>query len=251
MSNLILHCGAQHIDRTALYGLPDPESQGRWHQPIHHADFLDQVEGALTRHGYQINAEALGLTPDGNRLFGVMEVQHQALQVFNGTSYTLGLRGSHDRSLSRGLATGSRVFVCDNLAFNGEQVMNTKQTTHVFDRLPRLIDDMIQRLREAFALQFQQLDSYAGTRISSTQADAAILELGRQGIVNWGELGKVTAEWDTPTHPEFAEDGPTVWRLFNAATEALKPRNPEHPRLPKLAPKTVKLHTICDQLAAA
>ena len=30
------------------------------------------------------------------------------------------------------------------------------------------------------------------------------------------------AEWRNPRHPNFARDGKTGWRLFNAVTEALK-----------------------------
>nr|MBS0019438.1 hypothetical protein [Gammaproteobacteria bacterium] len=48
----------------------------------------------------------------------------------------VGLRGSYDQTLPRGLAVGSRVFVCDNLAFSGEVTIKTKQTTFIGQRLP-------------------------------------------------------------------------------------------------------------------
>ena len=38
-------------------------------------------------------------------------------------------------------------------------------------------------------------------------------------------LPKVVEEWRTPCHEEFTDDGPTLWRLFNGFTEALKGRN--------------------------
>jgi len=40
----------------------------------------------------------------------------------------VGLRNSHDKSFPIGIAFGSRVFVCDNLAFIGDQVIRRKHT---------------------------------------------------------------------------------------------------------------------------
>ena len=249
MSNLMLHCGAHAIDRSALLSLPEPVSMGPRHRPVHHADFIEVVEGELLRAGYDIKDQAMGVTPDGARLFGVMDIEHRNLPTFDGGAYTIGFRGSHDQTISRGLSAGSHIFVCDNMAFNGEVVMNTKQTTEILSRLPLMIREMIEKLDGAFRHQVVQLDAYRANQITQREADAAILEIGRQGIVNWGELGKVVEEWDTPSHEEHAEGGHNVWRLFNAATETLKLRNPTHPRLMNLAPKTVRLHAICDELA--
>ena len=127
--------------------------------------------------------------------------------------------------------------------------MSTKHTTFIHERLPVLIEDMISRLGIRFDKLREQVDQYRLAQVSKSAADAAIVEMGRRNVINWSELGKVVAEWDEPTHEEHAEDGNNVWRLFNAATEVMKPRNPDHPRLPHLAPKTIELHSICDQLA--
>jgi hypothetical protein len=47
-------------------------------------------------------------------------------------------------------------------------------------------------------------------------------------------------EWRQPRHPEFAKDGKTAWRFFNAATEALKGN------LPALPMRTQDLHGLLD-----
>lgn len=250
MSNLMLHCGANLIERNALYGLPEPTSLGKRHSPVHHADFVDMLEGSLRASGFAMHDLAVGVTHNGNRLFGLAEVGVPGLPATLDTAHTIGFRGSHDQTVARSIAAGANVFVCDNLSFSGEVVMNTKQTSRVHDRLPAMIEQMLERLRVVFGRQNEQFDSYRTTQITPSAADAALLALGRENIINWSELGKVVAEYEHPTHPEHAEDGETVWRLFNAATEVLKPRNPEHPRLPTLPSKTIKLHRICDKLAA-
>ena len=159
------------------------------------------------------------------------------------------MRGSHDKSLPRGLAGGSRVFVCDNLSMSGELLLKTKQTTNVHQRLPVLIQDMVLQLGATLQHQVKQFETYRRTQINDGRANDAMIELGRRKVVNWSEMGKVVDEWDFPSHDEHAEDGDSVWRLFNAVTETLKIRNPAHPRLPALAPKTAILHRICDQLS--
>lgn len=251
MNGLILHCGARAIDRTALYALPEPEPMGRFHAPIHHADFIEQVEGTIVDHGYDIVDQAFGVTNEGARLFGLMSVQHQALAAFDGGEFVIGFRGSHDQSLPRGLAAGSRIFVCDNLAFSGEVVMHTKQTTNLHLRLPMLLDEMVATLGLRFESQVKQFESYRGTQITDGLASQALVHMARNGVINWSELGKVDEQWRDPAHAEHAEDGASVWRLFNAATQVMKIRNKEHPRLPQLAPKTQVLHDICDELVAA
>ena len=247
--SLVLHCGAQHVTREQIQALPQPQALGPKHAPIHHADFIREVEGELVEAGYNLTEQAFGMTPDGNRLFGTMAVEHPLYQGFEGGQFIVGLRGSNDNTFARELSAGTRVFVCDNLAFSGLVQMRTKQTTFIRGRLPRLIEDMIADLEVHFSRTVKQVDQYRLTQIPTSAADAAILEMGRQNIVNWSELGKVVKEWDEPSHEEHAEDGRSVWRLFNAATETMKLRNPEHPRLATLAPKTVKLHRICDELA--
>jgi glycerol-3-phosphate responsive antiterminator len=51
----------------------------------------------------------------------------------------VGIRGSYDQSMSRMLGVGSRVFVCDNMAFSTEVSIATKQTTNIGSRLPGLM----------------------------------------------------------------------------------------------------------------
>jgi hypothetical protein len=223
--------------------------QGPRHCPIAHSEFVDEVEGELVAQGYELRDTAFGVTKGGDRFFGLANVVHQDLRGFDGGEFVIGFRGSHDQSLPRGLAGGSRVFVCDNLAFSGELVLHTKQTTNIHQRLPILLQDMVHQLGTTLQHQVKQFDAYRTTRISQSEANDAILELGRRNVVNWSELGKVVDEWDNPSHDEHAEDGDTVWRLFNAATETLKIRNPAHPRVPLLVPKTTTLHRICDQLS--
>lgn len=246
MNGLILHCGASRIERHELMAMPEPKAQGERHQPVHHGDYVEMVDAALKDAGLTVAEEAFGVTREGARFFGMMRITGPSI-VDGGDEYgfTLGLRGSHDRSLDRSLAAGGHVFVCDNLAFSGDHRVGTRQTTNVLDRLPEMIRGLIFEAGGWSERLAEQYDSYKRKMLTAEKADALLTGMVRRGVVVPSEMGRLIDAWDSPPHAEFEE--PNVWRAFNAATEVLKPRNPETPRIATLAPKTVKLHELCDE----
>jgi hypothetical protein len=232
----MLHCGANAINRAELYGvLPIHGALGARHNPVPYGEFVDLVTENLQHAGYRIKEESYGVLADGNRFFGLLELEPAALpagRVLEGEyiaakdwALTVGLRGSYDQTLPRGLAVGSRVFVCDNQAFSGEVVMQTKQTTHIRDRLPRLVGQAVQQVGGLERAQDLRFETYRETPLHKRHGDAAIIELVRRQAINPSQVGRVVAEWDTPSHEEHlhAAKGRTVWTLHNAVTEALKP----------------------------
>ena len=116
-SNLILHCGARAIDRTTLANIPCPQATETWH-PIPHIRLVEEVQRSLAASNMRIVNESYGVTEDNGRMFGLLEIAN--CQEMTDYAYVIGVRGSLNKSLSRGLAVGSSVFVCDNLAFSSE-----------------------------------------------------------------------------------------------------------------------------------
>ena len=97
-ANLCLHCGANKIEREQLGTVATPERTATW-VPIPHHRLLAGVQDSLTRSGLHVVTEAHGLSKDGNRYFGL-------LQVANGTNpdgfgLVVGVRNSHDKSVRR------------------------------------------------------------------------------------------------------------------------------------------------------
>jgi hypothetical protein len=116
------------------------------------------------------------------------------------------------------------VLVCSNLCFHGDLgVFSTRQTLNVWDRLPGLVESALQRLPQLAERNERRFDRYRMFEIKPRHGDAALVELRRRGAFSTAQLGRAIQEWDEPTHEEHAEDGHTLWRLFNASTEALKP----------------------------
>jgi hypothetical protein len=248
MNGLILHAGAQAIDRFALGQLPQPKPLGPRHNPLPFAEDVRLVTEELAQHGLVSTDEAFGVTytKDGDpaRFFGVLELASERTDH----SLVVGLRGSYDQSISRGLAVGSRVFVCDNLAFSGEVTYQTKQTTHIADRLPRMIAEAALKVPALAELQNVRFDKYRLAEIKPRWGDAALVELVRREVLNSQTFLRAVQEWDQPSHEEHAEDGFTAWRLHNAVTEAIKARDPERPNVLPVWDRTIKLTRFLDEV---
>ena len=117
MINLCLHCGARRVDRELVERSRTPPSSATW-VPVPHHRLLGQVESTLTAGGLTVVNEAHALWNDGERYFGLLEVQNGHASSEYGL--VVGLRNSHDKSFPAAIGLGSGVFVCDNLAFSAE-----------------------------------------------------------------------------------------------------------------------------------
>src|SRR5262249_15582409 len=115
--NLCLHYGSQSVSRDRVATVATPPRTRSW-VPIAHAGLLDGVQTALERSGLHVVNEARGLSREGARYFGLLQLSNgQPAQDFG---LVVGLRNSHDKPFPAGLVVGAAVFVCDNLSFSGE-----------------------------------------------------------------------------------------------------------------------------------
>lgn len=252
--SLMLHAGAHAINRDQLAALPLPNARGARHAIRPFINDVEIVADCLNEFGFEIGEEAYGVkTAAGlpTQFFGAIEVRPKALvgEVIPADEFalTIGMRGSYDQSLPRGLAVGSRVFVCDNLAFSGEVNLHTKQTTYIGQRLPAMLRDAVARVPQMAQAQVVRFDAYKNSAIKPRVGDAALIEMVRREIINPSQLGRAIQEWDQPTHPEHAAHGFSVWRLMQSVTEAIKPVNPDRAHIPAAWDRTMKLTSFLDE----
>lgn len=229
---LILHKGATHVTYEDLRGIPTPEPTSS-HVPIPHHEIVELMRYTLGFYGHQITEEHHGITPDGSRYFGLLTLSSQYGEYCD----MLGLRNSHDRSFPVGIAFGARVMVCDNLSLMADHVIKRKHTVKAKKELPGLIQEIIQPLQAQRLVQNQKLLTYQQTPLSMPQADHAIMEMYRRGVINLQRIGEVVNAWNNPPH-DWGDR--TAWRLFNATTLALEGRVAENPKC------TQELHAVID-----
>ena len=238
MTNLMLHCGASKIERGALATIPTPQPTESWF-PIPHTTLIERVEQTLGATNMRVVNEAHGLSADGLRYFGLLEVAN--CQATEDYAYVLGLRNSHDKRFPAGLAVGASVFVCDNLSFSGEIKIGRKHTRHLDRDLPRLVSSAVGQLADRWHEQARRIAAYRSHEIGDKQAHDLILRALEARAITLTQIPRILTEWRAPRHVEFRVDGKTAWRFFNAVTEAAKGSG-----LWSLPTRTQALHALLD-----
>jgi hypothetical protein len=250
----MLHCGAHYVNRAAVEAAPVPEALGRFHCPTPHIGFVNLVEEQLDKHNLAITEEGFGLTNDGNRFFGLLQLDHQTADY----STMLALRSSHDESFARGVAIGNRVFICDNLSMTGSHVIKTKNTKRVMERLPGLVSEAVAHLPAEIERQDKLIEQLKQLDLSGILAENLIVEMVRRSIVPPSRIGKVINIWDNERgagddedyEPRYLVNGEaTAWCLFNAATQVLKPSG-QRGNVPAAIDRTLDLtHLFEEEMA--
>jgi hypothetical protein len=230
--SLMLHAGAEAVSYDQLRAITTPEGTAT-HLPVPHHEVVELVRYTLGFYGHEITDEAHALTADGARYFGLMSLR----SPYGDYTDTVGLRNSHDKSFPIGIAFGSRVFVCDNLAFIGDHVIRRKHTVKAKRELPGLVTEIVQPLQAQRIAQNQKLLAYHHAPLTDAAADHAILTMYREDIIGVQRIADVVEQWERPSH-DWGDK--TAWRLFNAATFALAGKVAESPDLTK------QLHRVID-----
>ena len=82
-------------------------------------------------------------------------------------------------------------------------------------------------------------DAYKNTILTTDRARSLMVEAVKRGVIGCTALPAVLGAWESMPHAEFRD--PSVWRLFNAVTEAGKTWTPT-----RLLKGTKALHQLCD-----
>ena len=240
MKGLMLHCGGQLKSRDEVFSVPLPEATSSY-VPLPHESLITRIEKQLRFEGVTIRDEKLALNKDGQRLFGLIQVE---LPTFVGEKYgcVLGLRNSYDKSCSAGLVIGATVFVCDNLSFHGSHInFQRRHTPNMLRDLSWIVSEDVGKLPVLFADQSRTFNTYRQTMLTDKQAHDLVIRCFDRGGLNGSDIVGVLKEWREPRHEQFAEDGKSAWRLFNAATETIKGD------LWRLPVRTRAIHEVLDE----
>jgi hypothetical protein len=239
MSNQVMELSqykCETVNRPALEGVVLPPATDTY-QPIGHDWLLNLLEDGVRDMGFAFGHEHHGLSHDGARYFGLIELRGVST-VADGYSFQMGVRNSLDKRFGAQVAFGAQVMVCANLCFGGTYMLGRKHTTYIERDLPALVEQTLERIPELSKAQDDRFGAYKEHPLSQRNADHLVMNMLRAGAVNSARIEKVIKEWDEPT---FEHGDRTVWRMFNAATQALKGCN-----IHEMPPRTIKLQEVCD-----
>lgn len=236
---LILHCGARQVERQELDLIEAPPPTDTWF-PLAHRVVLDRVLNTLNDAGFQVRRQQFGLSKDDNQFFGTLDL---ANDISDGVSLAVGIRNSTDKTLPIGLTAGSRVFVCDNMAFASDILVVRKHTRHGEKRFGHAIAAAVSQLHQYLGMEARRVAWMRDAEVEEDKANSLILQTYEQGIIGARLLPEVIHEWREPKHDEFKPR--TMWSLLNAFTEVLKDRQRTQPA--RAAEETIRLQSLLTQ----
>ena len=236
---MLLHCGAELVDRREVYDVPTPTGTHTWY-PLAHAGLIHEVETQLQSAGFELNGEHHALSHDGARYFGLFEVTTPG-RPERDYSWTVALRNSHDKVFPAGLAAGTKVFCCDNLAFCGEVTISRKHTRFAARDLRHLTARAVGKLGDHFHQIDERIAAYRGRRITQPQAHDLVIKAVDCRAITPSQIPGMLKEWREPSHDDFRPRN--AWSLFNAGTECMKGTNPN-----TIVNRTQALHCLFDGL---
>lgn len=231
MTGLMLHAGGYTASLADITNVSTP-SPTTTHFPISHRWFLDQVLDALSYNGYEVASQQHGLMGKGGEdYFGVITLNKPSQS--GDYTHVLGLRNSHRHRFSAQAVLGTRVFVCDNLAFRGDNAVMKfarKHTAFIRRDFPRICIDRIAELPAYFADTDMQIAAWKnlalGTNADDVRRNAADLCMTAltKGATNGRLLPRVWHEFNREDGPggHTSLKGSSLWSLFNAFTEVEK-----------------------------
>jgi len=236
---LCVHAGAKIVDLATLRSVPLPE-ETRSYMPVGHYEVIEMVRDhvsqsfTIAKEQYAMSVQTKGVTL-GHKMFGFMELAHSASDY----TTTLGIRNSYDKSMPFGITVGSRVFVCDNMAFIGDYFQFRRHTRYVWQDLPEKLCKVMGDIPALIAAQDEAFARYKEIEFKPMQAHDFVVRAALEGVVTSDKILKVLEEYKEPSHKEFAE--PSLWALLNAFTETMKGSN-----VFALADRTQALYKLAD-----
>jgi hypothetical protein len=230
MSQSILS-GSNRVTEAEVIQVPAVPFTNSFH-PMHHRQIIDAIRSGVVATGLEIVKTEYVLANNGNRMFGVWDLSGGNDEL----CWSIGIRNSMDKSMALGITAGTRVFVCDNLAFSGEFVEFRRHTKGlVFDELEfmayRAMKKMVANLTR-FQAWHEGLKKF-----SLTEWDAKILlvEIMTNSIIPPRKFTRFNELYFGGIYT------PTLWGFHETVTDVLRDSN-----LLSLPKKNRMLNSVLD-----
>ena len=200
--------------------LPTPQRTDT-HIPIPHHEVVNAVIETLGFRHIAVHRDEYAVSDDGNKMFGLMELD----QTFAGCRFAIGLRNSHDKTMRLALTVGYRVFVCDNMAFQGDFTPVLAKHTKNF-QLTRSISSGIDDMQRNFEPMVKAVELWRSTQLSDVDARVVIYRAFIEGELDVARhlARNVHDFYFNPQNEDFQPR--TKWSLSNAFTSAFKLLDP-------------------------
>jgi len=217
-STLISYSGK--ISRTDLAQVRTPPATST-HIPIPHTEVVDTLIETLSLRHIGVVGEEFAVSSDGMEMFAVLDLE----TTFDGCRFAIGIRNANNKRFRLSCTVGLRVFVCQNLAFQGDYTPVLAKHTKNFG-LKDSLSVGVDRMQRNFDPMRRQVEAWRASQLSDEAAKLIIYRAFVEGELEVPRhLARVVHNhYFDPQHEEFAPR--TVWSLSNAFTSAFKELDP-------------------------
>lgn len=216
---LIAHRGAKIVDRAKLRDLPPVEGTDSWN-PIPHIELVETLTKEFNFNGWNVEQEQFAIQKQDNLLFGVFKLSRRS----EGGDYqgAFGFRTSNDKTLALRAVAGVSVFVCDNLALAGDQIVLKRKHTKNLD-LRWEVHTAFDRFQASYARFGYNVETMKKLPLKDEDAKLLIYNAVKNRVVPLKLFGTIDQEYFEPSCDWGTH---SLWRLNNAFTFACRDLNP-------------------------
>jgi hypothetical protein len=226
---------ARESTRPALTDVITPEPTESW-RPVPHSAVVNTLIDRAGARGLKIKSERYALMDGtlyprpgeqvalrGAHMFGSLDFEAIPGMPFPaGMTPSCGVRNSNDKSFALSILSGARVFVCANGVLSAEHVISRKHTSGI--DLAQSIDQALDAFMDSIRGFNEIHKRLCAWKLCRTTARSLVIEAAKAGAFASSDILPVLQEYETPSHPEFAERN--GWSLYNAATSRMKTQSP-------------------------
>jgi len=226
---MILHVDCKDLSSEDLNLIPDPPSMGARHHPVAHKRLVKAIKAVAYSHGFDVGRERFGSNKDFSKIFGVLDLISPGSTFYDEVperGLALGFRNSTKQHMGAAIVGGHNVFVCDNLALNGDMVLlKHKNTAGMSEGLIPMLEEAFER----FTLQAKDFEDLVlkaeQKQLSKTQAEVFMWDAFVRHKILPIRLAQVVD--DNYFHPEeewtdITKHPYTLAALHNAFTRAIR-----------------------------
>ena len=143
----------------------------------------------------------------------------------DGCRFAIGIRNANNKRFRLACTVGLRVFVCHNLAFQGDYSPVLAKHSKNFS-LEDSLSIGVDRMQRNFEPMRRQVETWRAQQLTTTAAKLIIYRAFIEGDLDIPKhlVRKVHELYFTPQHQEF--ESRTMWSSSNAFTSAFKELDP-------------------------
>jgi len=185
-----------------------PTTGNASYQPVPYASFIDGARDAMANE-LECNPvyETYALNKAGDQMFGMIGFP----SGLEGTSLTVALRSSYNKSLANEVAIGSAPFICANGCFSGEHMIKAKHTHNVFNKLARMLAEITETSVAPVIERIRETRGWKNISVHDDLFGAYLGVLAMRGLIKPQEFTAAQRYWKACTLAADQKGDPSKW----------------------------------------